>query len=548
MQPHLLRSFVTTFAAAFLACSSGPAITEPVTLEANPNPAVPLAAVVKFVADRPVATTLRVSDGENEWTLDYDDSQDLSAGLPVVGMRPDRSHQIRVTVTDANGATAEAGPFEFTTPALPEAGVDFPPIKVAVSKPEKMEPGVTLFNPRRRKVGASQEVRAFNSRFGMLMALDNAGEVVWYYRSDSGINDFELVRNGNIIFATSGYRLVEIDWLGNTINQWYAKNRPQGPAAEGIAVDAQTFHHEIDELPNGNLITLSTEWKEIDNYYTSDSDRNAPRKRQKVMGDVIVEFEKETGKVVWEWHAFDHMDPFRIGYETFFPFWSRRGFPDTIDWSHANNLLYDESDDSVVVNFRYQAAAMKIDRASKEIKWIFGEPSGWGDLTDKVLKADGEVRWPYHQHSPTPTPNGTLLVFDNGNYQARPFRKPAAPEDTYSRAVEYQIDEETMTVSELWESEGMGPDRVVAMAMGDVEWLPETQNILVGYGALVVPESIGKVTWEASSRLRTNQWTRIREYVRSDPPEVVYEIVLETGKADLGWTHFGVERIDRVGR
>ena len=547
MQRNLLRFLVAAFAAVLAGCSSGPGITEPVTLEANPNPAVPLAAVVKFAADRPVTTTIRVSDGANEWTLDFDDSQDPSAGLAVVGMRPNRSHQISVIVRDANGATAEAGPFEFTTPPLPEAGVDFPQINVAVSKPEKMEPGVTLFNPRRRRVGAAPEILRFNSALGMLVALDNAGEVVWYYRSDSGINDFEIVRNGNIIYAASGWRLIEIDWLGNTINQWYPKNRPQGPAAEGIAVDAQTFHHEIDELPNGNIITLSTEWREVDNYYTSDSDPNAHRKRQKVMGDVIVEFEKESGKVVWEWHAFDHMDPFRIGYETFFPFWSRRGFPDTIDWSHANNLLYDESDDSVVVNFRYQAAAMKIDRATKQIKWIFGEPSGWGDLSDKVLKPEGEVRWPYHQHSPTPTPNGTLLVYDNGNYQARPFQKPAAPKDTYSRAVEYKIDEENMTVSELWQSEEMGPDRVVAMAMGDVEWLPRTQNILVGYGALVDPESVDEVTWDASSRLLVNQWTRIREFVRSDPPEVVYEIVLESGEPDFGWTLFGVERLDRVG-
>ena len=44
------------------------------------------------------------------------------------------------------------------------------------------------------------------------------------------------------------------------------------------------------------------------------------------------------------------------------------------------------------------------------------------------------------------------------------------------------------------------------------------------------------------------QWTRLREYRRTDPPEVVYEVVLETGEMDLWWTLFGAERIDRVGR
>ena len=54
----------------------------------------------------------------NDWTLDYDESYDPAGGLAVVGMRPDRSHQITVTVRDANGAAVEAGPFGFTTPAL----------------------------------------------------------------------------------------------------------------------------------------------------------------------------------------------------------------------------------------------------------------------------------------------------------------------------------------------------------------------------------------------------------------------------------------------
>ncbi|MEZ5394411.1 MAG: aryl-sulfate sulfotransferase [Bryobacterales bacterium] len=458
------------------ACAPGPSFTEGPILTANPNPAVPLAAVVSFTTPEPVETTLSITDGTHSWEQTYDASHDPDKGLAVLGMRPNREHQITVQIaSDSGSATSE--PLTFTTPALPEAGIEFPPIQVLVSKPDRMEPGVTLFNPRRRRVGRSQEIADFNAAFGMLMALDSAGAPVWFYRTDSRISDFEISRNGNILYCTEDYRLVEIDWLGNIIRQWYAKNRPEGPAAEGaIPVDALTFHHEIDETPDGNILVLSSEVKAIDDYYTSEYDQRAPRKRQQVMGDVIVEFDRNTGKVVWEWHAFDHMDPFRIGYETFSNFWNRRGFPGVVDWSHANNLLYDESDDSIVVNFRYQAAAMKIDRKTKEIKWIFGEPTGWGDLSDKVLKPEGEVRWPFHQHSPNPTPNGTLLIFDNGNYQARPFRKPAPVPSTYSRAVEYAIDERNRTVRELWQSEPNDENRVISIAMGDVDWLPQNRK------------------------------------------------------------------------
>ena len=533
----------TLYVLSAVSCSSsGPSFTEKPTVSANPNPRVPLAAVLRFKTDRSVTTAIRITDGIHDSELEFDPSWDSSKGLPVVGMRPGRRHELRVIVRDDSGAeTVADSVLEFETPPLPGDPEEFPPLKVTVSKPEEMEPGVTLFNPRRRKIDAPR----FNQEFGMLLAVDEKGEVLWYYRVDSRISDFEKLRSGNLLVVTQDFRLIELDWLGNTVNQWYAKNRPDGPTT-GIPVEAQTFHHEVDQLPNGNIIVLGTELREIDDYYTSEYDERAPRKTQRVMGDIIHEFEPETGKVVWEWRAFDHMDPFRIGYETFSRYWIRRGFPDTVDWSHANNVLFDERDDSIVVNFRYQAAAMKIDRKTKEIKWILGEPSGWGDLSDKVLKGEGEIKWPYHQHSPHPTPNGTLLIYDNGNYQARPFDPPKPISETYSRAVEYEIDEEQMSVREIWASERMGPERVVSIAMGDVDWLPKSENVLVAYGALLDPEYLGQMRWEAQSRQQFSQWTRLREYKRTNPAEVVWEMVIKD-EAPMGWTLFGAERLPGVG-
>ena len=526
-----------------VACwNSGPSFTEKPTVSANPNPQVPLAAVLRFKTDRPVTTAIRITDGTHDFELKFDNSWNPPEGLPVVGMRPDRRHELRVIIRDDSGAETVADSIlEFETPPLPGNREEFPPLEVTVSKPEEMEPGVTLFNPRRRKIDAP----GFNQEFGMLLAVDAQGEVLWYYRVDSRISDFEKLRSGNLLVVTQDFRLIELDWLGNTVNQWYAKNRPDGPTT-GIPVEAQTFHHEVDELPNGNIIVLGTELREIDNYYTSEYDERAPRKTQRVMGDIIHEFEPETGKVVWEWRAFDHMDPYRIGYETFSRYWIRRGFPDTVDWSHANNLLYDEQDDSIIVNFRYQAAVMKIDRKTKEIEWILSEPSGWGDLSDRVLKGEGEINWPYHQHSPQPTPNGTLLIYDNGNYQARPFTPPKPIIETYSRAVEYEIDEEQMKVREIWASEEMGPERVVSIAMGDVDWLPKTGNVLVAYGALLDPEFLRQMRWQSQSRQQFSQWTRLREYKRTNPAEVVWEIVLKD-EAPMGWTLFGAERLPGVG-
>ena len=156
------------------ACSQPPSfLVEPV-LGPNPNRAVPLAALVEFEASAPVTALIDVTDGDHAWQLEYGPEHDPSAGLAVVGMRPDRRHEVRVSIRSGNGAPVSSPHvLEFRTPSLPEVGVAFPPIEVAISKPGEMEPGITLFNPRRRRVGHGQAVADFNAAFGMLAALDS---------------------------------------------------------------------------------------------------------------------------------------------------------------------------------------------------------------------------------------------------------------------------------------------------------------------------------------------------------------------------------------
>lgn len=525
--------------AALIFClplTAAPVFTDPPKIVPNPNPAAPLAAVLTFKTGKPVRTAIEISDGANRWNLEFPAERVPEKGLPIVGMRPARKHQLRLTIRDGKSKATQT--LEYTTPPLPTNPSEFPPLKITVRKPARMEPGYTLFSPRRNRAG---DLR-FGAGYGMLLAIDDAGEVVWYYRANSRISDLQRLRNGNIAYITQDYRVTEIDMLGNVVRQWYASRRPQGPFAGAAPVDTTTFHHEVDELPNGNLVALGSEVRTLDNYFTSETDAAAPRKTQKVMGDEVVEFDA-AGKVLWRWNAFEHMDPYRIGYETFSKYWDRRGFPGVVDWSHANGLLYDPHDDSLLVCFRYQAAVLKIDRKTKEVKWVLGDPAGWtGNLAGKTMKIEGDARWFYHQHAPQPTPRGTLLIFDNGNYQRRPFT-PALPlHETYSRAVEYSIDEKARTVRQRWTSE-TGADPVVSTAMGDVDWMPKTGNILVHYGALLPNGKLKEIAWENMQQLAT--WSRIREYTHTTPAEIVWEAVIgdPTGKDDVTWILFGGDRI-----
>ncbi len=531
----------------FALLAAGPAFVEPPSVMANPNPAVPLAAVLRFKVSEPVATLIDISDGKNSWQLQYPPERLPSDGLPIIGMRAGREHKIRVTVSGRDGRKVSApAALAFTTPPLPSEEGEFPPIRVSVSRPKQMEPGVTLFSPRR-----SGRDNAFSTSFGMLIMVDARGEPIWYYRAKSRISDLQPLRNGNLAFITQDYRAIEIDMLGNVVHQFYAARRPGGPAA-GTPVEALTFHHELDELPNGNFLVLSSEIREVDGFYTSETEANAPRKKMKVMGDVVIEFTRD-GEVVWRWNAFDYLDPFRIGYESFDGYWTRRGFPEVLaDFSHANGLVYNPVDDSILVNFRLLSNVVKIDRKTKEIRWILGDPAGLKpDLRAKAFQLEpARARWFYHQHAPTPTPRGTFMVFDNSNYRAWPFDEPVPPGESYSRAVEYRLDEKNRIARQVWVSESQPPpeDWAYSIAMGDVDPMPQTGNVLVHYGFLMPRTAAARKSRGGLGD--SKEWTRIREFTHKQKPEMVWELILgdPSGNTETGWHVYGGERLPGLQR
>lgn len=542
------------------ALMAAPAFQTPPAVQPNPNPGVPLAAIVRFTTSQPVRTTLEVSGGGRRWKVQYPDTAKPEAGLPLLGMRPGVQHEIQVTIANRKGETAKApAALTFTTPELPK-DPEFPPIQVKVSDPKAMEPGITIMSVRRGGRGpgggaatatkgkgkmktkgtggggAAAGESPFATGYGLLLGLDPEGQVVWYLRTNSRISDFKRLKNGNIVYLTADSRAVEVDWLGNVRGEWYASGRPV-EGAQGTGVDTLTFHHAIEQASNGNLIALGSEIREIDNYYTSETEAKAPRAREKVKGDEIVEFDR-TGKVVWRWRAMDHLDVFRLGYLTFNRYWIIRGFPDTRDWSHGNGMYYDAKDDSVLLSLRQQSAIVKIARPSGKIQWILGEPGDWNEkLKPLVLKAPAGTPWFWHQHGPSVTPQGNVLVFNNDINQARPFTAPVPQEKAFTRAMEYRIDARARTAKHLWESETSGPDNVLTFAMGDVDHMPLTGNILVHYGGATRRDDVLNGTTPA------RPWARVREVTHTQPAKVVYEVVLAADEIrPTQWIVFGGER------
>lgn len=505
---------------------------------AQPSEHTPLAALLTFSTDEPGRVSLAIADGERTWTVTPGHDYRTDHEVPVLGLRPDRSHDVTVIVSDAAGNETSAPPVTIRTDPLPE---DFPPLDVRVSKPEAMEPGVTLFGMFRWPDGGPPD-----QTFGLLIAVDAAGDVVWYHRTDEAALLAIRLRNGNILYNTSpgGVRgaLVEIDLLGDVKHRWRSRGVAAADLADAILVDVDSIHHDVLELPSGDFAVFSTEIRTFEDYPTSDEDPDAVRTTQDVVGDVVVEFARD-GTVVNRWHLLDLVDPYRVGYGSLENGFWRSTYqalmedePNVVDWAHANALFYDRAEDAYLVALRHQDAIVKLDRATGQIAWILGPHSGWNaPWSERLLQPRGDMEWAYHSHGLELTPQGTLLMYDNGNNRASAFEDRILDSDAFSRAVEFEVDAEAMEVRQVWSYQGAEGEPFYSSFLSDADWLPMTGNVLITDGARVT--QLESDTEDSPA----HQWARILEVTHTSPAEIVFELVIDDDPP-TGW------RVYRAGR
>jgi len=519
-------------------CSERPPAIE-VLWTPNPDPRAPLALIGKLTTDRPAKTRVALDDGERPSTLDRWRDFASERELLVLGLRPATTYRITVEVEDEAGRIGRCAPWTWTSPPLP---AKFPPIHVTVCRPEKMEPGVTLV-PAERWPGRGDPDR----EFGALFALDEHGDVVWFYDAAHAISEAKRLRNGNLLYyhGTRG-NVVEMDMLGNVVRQWYTTRLPGTVAPEGgIPIDAGTLHHEVQELPSGNFLALSTEMRRFESYPASEDDPSVPPMPARVIGDVILEFQPD-GAVVNRWPVLDLLDPYRIGYESLdWGFWQNvyENVPEEPlrDWAHVNSVQYDEREHTLIVSSYHQDAVFALNLDTGKLRWILGFPTGWGERWKPlVLTPVGEGLYPFHQHAARLTPLRTLLMFDNGKYRALPYAPKMPPEESFSRAVEFALDAEKLEFRELWSYGGRPGEIFFTPFLGETDWLPRTGHVLVTDGGRVTQPNGLPGFHPAQGR----KWARVFEVTHETPAAVVFEVVLDDPRC--GWTVYRSERLSSL--
>ena len=408
-----------------------------------------------------------------------------------------------------------------------------------MSQPDKMEPGYTLLWVGNRAPGA----RSYT------MLLDHVGDVVWYQELDAG--DIRQLPNGNLFYQFQG-GAAEATLLGEIVRSWHPAGTTETPLPDSIEVDSPDdhpifFHHEVFPTEHGTILTLDRVDRLVQGYPTSDTDPDAPTADTVVIDEPIVEFDMETGEILHYYSLVDMLDPRRIGFNSVAPQppCPARNPECKADWVHDNAIIYDSSDDTYIVSLRHQDAVIKVRRATGELVWILGNHWGWSPEFEPYLltPVGTPFVWQYHQHAPMLTPEGTLLLFDNGNNRAMPFEidpdtgepvEPIADADNFSRAVEYLIDPATMTVRQIWESKGNAGVDLYSRFISDADWLPETGNVLITFGGISFVDHVAT----------NGNAVRIIEVDRNTPATTLFDLSIQaTDPESPGYTVYRSERI-----
>ena len=338
--------------------------------------------------------------------------------------------------------------------------------------------------------------------------------------------------------------ITEIDMLGNRVARWHAARAFPDGLEGSIPLDIWSLHHAFRELPNGNLLAMSIEQRELEDYPTSEEDPGAAPETTKVIGDVIVEFTR-AGEIVKEWRCFEILDPFRIGYGSLGGFWWGRGYPDSCDWSHCNGIDYDPRDDSMLLSFRCQDAVVKLQRSSGDIVWILGPHDNWRKpWSDKLLTPDGDLEWQYHQHDPSLTSRGSVMLFDNGTFRATPLSPKRPATQNYTRILEVEVDEAARRVREVWAYGGPGIDAPYSTYVGGATALPQTGNVLINYSGVILDRDGG-----ASDRNREEHNSiHVMEVTRTQPAERLFHLTIDTHESgdQVGWGSFRIEHAESL--
>ena len=216
-------------------------------------------------------------------------------------------------------------------------------------------------------------------------------------------------------------------------------------------------HHDAQWLPNGHLLYAAC--APVPAGFAERVPGGTAHGTGEVMyGDVIREVDR-SGRLVWEWKAWEHLEP------EDFPI--HPGFG-RYHWPLVNGLGV-RADGSVLMSLRTTSGIIAVDKASGAVTL---------HIPPSVVS---------HQHAPVALANGHILAFDNGN-----FREGAHV--AFSRVVE--IDPVDHRVVWSYQDEMVNAFYTAFMGNAQRLWNGNTHITESATGRLFEVTPAGEVVWE----------------------------------------------------
>jgi arylsulfate sulfotransferase len=413
----ILLSNDTTIIANFL----GNSITiNPNQIKLNPYYYAPLTALIEF--ETPVNGYFQIKvkgqDGEISDLNSKSQTYGTKHSINLFGLYPTYLNTIDLVFTNKSGIERKKITLKIQTNELPAELPSFEIIK-------------QYDLPNSNKMFLS-ELRNLVKMYPFIV--DCYGKIRWYYTGATATYKYAIqkLKNGNICYGSANENdIVEINMFGQLLNKW------------SVSPLYYNVHHDVFEMPNGNFLVTVDKVGEITHE------------------DYIIEIDRKTHKITNEWDL-NKVLPKRFTLNA----------TDTNDWFHNNAVIYDNSDNSIIVSGQRQGI-VKLSWDNKLI-WILSSPKGWGRYDSYLLKSNqASFEWCFGQHSPVLLPNKNLLLFDNG------FGREYSNIKKYSRAVEYKINENNKTIEEIWQ---YGKERELELyspIISNVDYNNENNRIMV---------------------------------------------------------------------
>ena len=293
--------------------------------------------------------------------------------------------------------------------------------------------------------------------------IDNCGDqqYIWnssyppgasiYLLDDGNLLRTAKIPNSNMAGPGIGGRIEILDPQSNVIWEYTCSS------------DSITQHHDIEMLPNGNILIIA--WEFISAAETILKGSSVPFDRY---SEVILEVDTTTNQIVWEWHAWDHLvqdqDSTKANYGVISKTPNKinvnYGIGDLdsdIEWLHINSIDYNENLDQIVLSTPYFDELWIIDHSTTsaqaqgntggnsgkggQLLYRWGNPQTYerGSSSDKILDFQHDVQW----IADSLVDGGKIMIFNNGQQRGYSSIEIISPPIDSANGFSYFISDST---------------------------------------------------------------------------------------------------------